>query len=77
MSITNVAGLLERELRLLKGCLGDPRFNETFFGLNRARGLRLVLCLGDPRIIGIGGFAGLGRLTLPKGDLDYGRLSVS
>ena len=40
-------------------------------------GLRLVLPLGDPRIIGIGGFAGLGRLTLPIGDLDYGRLSVN
>ena len=36
----NVAGLLERELRLLKGCLGDPRFIGVFFGLKRAAGLR-------------------------------------
>ena len=73
----NVAGVLERELRLLKGYVGHPRFNETFFGLNRAMGLRLVLYIGFPRKIGIGGFAVLGKLALPIGDLDYGRLSVN
>ena len=74
----NVAtGLLERELRLLRGYLGDPRLNGLFLGLNRAMGLVLLRLFGDPRIIGIGGFAGLGRLTLLIGDLADGRFSVN